>query len=75
MMATKDRKGLDRHDSHERLKGPDWHDGPASDAGLWMEYAKNMGLALPANVPHAEWDYFHEMIAHQVEFAPTVGVR
>jgi len=33
--------------------------------GPWLEHAKEMGLALPGGVSFEEYDYFHEMIAHQ----------
>jgi len=33
--------------------------------GPWLEHAKEMGLALPGGVTFEEYDYFHEMIAHQ----------
>jgi len=33
--------------------------------GPWLEHAKEMGLTFPGGVTFEEYDYFHEMIAHQ----------
>lgn len=33
--------------------------------GPWLEHAKEMGISLPGGVTFEEYDYFHEMIAHQ----------
>jgi alkylation response protein AidB-like acyl-CoA dehydrogenase len=33
--------------------------------GPWMNQLKDIGIEIPGDVPVAEFDYFHEMIAHQ----------
>jgi alkylation response protein AidB-like acyl-CoA dehydrogenase/predicted heme/steroid binding protein len=33
--------------------------------GPWMHLAKGLGIKIPGDVPVEEFDYFHEMIAHQ----------
>jgi len=33
--------------------------------GPWLEQAKSLGITIPGDVAPKEFDYFHEMIAHQ----------